>query len=504
MNEINGFSRRHFLRFVIIAVAAVSFFLAVEGFSAETPAATAKTKLWIGTATADITPDLPVVMASLNVAKTIESRCLAGVLALESREGDKVVDQAIMVSCDLCILPGVQDGFRQHMAGRLPGFDINKLFLAATHTHTSMMVSKSPYDAQDYGDAMQPKDYLPFLYERMAAAVVKAWESRSEGAVAWGVGHAVVGHSRRVIFADGGGEMCLYESGPNFLHVDGYEDHSVDILCFYDEDKKLKATAITLSCPAQILGGQNIISADFWHVVRESLRKRYGQDLCILGFCAPGGEMCPHLADRNRRKSEERMDRLRGLTRVQELGRRVVDAFDDAVEVIAKDIRTDVPLVHLVRQVDLPARIVTEAEYAVAKKTCDDMDAKKDKGRVEYYWRGYWQLVVDRYLAQQKGERRFFPIEMHVIRLGDVAIATNPFELFVDYSTQIQAHSAAEQTILIQLAAYPTVYTGYVPTQRAFNAGGYSTEVQVNMIGPEGAQALVNRTLEEINTLWSK
>ncbi len=59
-----------------------------------------------------------------------------------------------------------------------------------------------------------------------------------------------------------------------------------------------------------------------------------------------------------RKTSEARMDRIRGLTRTEELGRRVADAFFDVAGVIAKDIRTDVPLVHLVRQLDLPTRIV--------------------------------------------------------------------------------------------------------------------------------------------------
>ena len=160
-------------------------------------------------------------------------------------------------------------------------------------------------------------------------------------------------------------------------------------------------------------------------------------------------------------------------------------AFDDVAAVIAKDIRNDVPFAHLVRQLDLPARIVTADEYAAAKQTCDAMDAKPVKGHREWYWRYYQGLIVDRYLAQQKGQWKTFPAEIHVLRLGDVAIATNPFELFLDYGVQIQARSPAEQTFLIELAN-PFGYAGYVPTERAVKAGGYSAEVLVNMVGPEG------------------
>ena len=99
---------------------------------------------------------------------------------------------------------------------------------------------------------------------------------------------------------------------------------------------------------------------------------------------------------------------------------------------------------------------------------------------------------------------------MHVLRLGDVAIATSPFELYVDYGVQIQARSPAEQTFLIQLAAGP--WSGYLPTPRAvaggsFNASpmnNYSATVMSNRVGPEGGQALVDQTVEAINAMWAK
>ena len=459
-------------------------------------------ELLVGAATADITPEPPVVLAGMRVADTIQSRCTAGVLALESREADRAIDQAIMVSCDLCILPGIQEGFRKHVADRLPGFDINKLFLAATHTHTSMMVYKNQYDEKDYGDAVQPEEYVPLLYERMAEAVVKAWESRAPGAVAWGLGHAVVGCNRRAVYEDGRARMYGNTNDPEFRRIEGYEDHAVDVLCFYDHEKRLKATAITLACPAQS-APRGQVSADFWHDVRQLLRKRYGEHLCVLGFCAPAGDQSP--TPMFRKKSEARMDRLRGLTRTEELGRRIVEAFDDVAGVIAKDVRTDLPLVHLVRQVDLPAQIVTEAQCADAKTICDEMDAKKARGEAgtrRWYWRVYYGMVVDRYHAQQAGKRRIYPVELHVLRLGDVAIATNPFELYLDYGVRIQARSMAGQTILIQLASPPLGYAGYVPTPRAVKAAGYSAEVVVNMVGPEGAGVLVDRTVELIDYLW--
>ncbi len=330
---------------------------------------------------------------------------------------------------------------------------------------------------------------------------------RTVGAVAWGLGHAVVGLNRRLVYADGHAEMLGNTNDPNFRHVEGYEDHSVDILCFYDPQQRLKATAISVACPAQMSQGETVVSADFWHTARQMLRERYGQDLCVLGFSAPAGDQCPHLSIRG--KSEARMDQLRGVSRTQELGRRVAESFFDVADVIAKDIRATAPLAHLVQPIDLPTRKITPPEYAIARQVCAEIDAKPERAGWDTWVRKLYADVCDRYQAQQTGPH-VFAMELHVLRLGDVAIATSPFELYVDYGVQIQARSAAEQTFLIQLAAAGQEDPGYVPTLRAVDGGNfttspmnnYSATVMSDIIGPEGGQTLVDRTVEAIRGLF--
>lgn len=468
-------------------------------------------ELWFGAATADITPKPPIPLTgntSVRIARDIESRLTANVLALESREEGRVMDQAIMVSCDLCVIrPGIQEGFRRHLAGRLTGFDLEKLFLAATHTHTAPVLLQDRYDEKDYGDAMQPKEYVPWLYERMAQAVVKAWEGRAKGSVAWGLGHAVTSHNRRMVYVDGTAKMYGAVDTPEFRGIEGYEDHGVHVLCFYDPKKLLKAAAISMATTAQAAGGSKV-SSDFWDAARRFIHERHGKEVCVLGFCAAAGDMTPR-AHVNK-KSEDRMGKLRGLAYGEEIGRRVAAAFDDVAGVIAKDIRTDVPLIHRVKRIELPARIIAKAEYAVAKKVCEEIDGRKTRQKTDAWARHFYGLVVERYLAQQKGGWNSYPMELHVLRLGDMAIATNPFELFVDYGVQIQARSPAVQTFLIQLATSGPHPSYYVPTPRAVAGGdlnekpftNYSATATHNMIGPEGAQALVDRTVAELDELW--
>ncbi|MDY0165771.1 MAG: hypothetical protein RBS80_04460 [Thermoguttaceae bacterium] len=468
-------------------------------------------ELWIGTAMADITPDRPVPLTgntTVRIGREVHSRLVANVLVLESRDGQQSLDQAILIACDLCVIrPGIQEGFREHLAGRVPGLDLNKIVLAATHTHAAPVLLQDRYDEAEYADAMQPKEYVPWLYEQLAQAVVKAWEGRTPGAVAWGLGHAVAGHNRRLVYADGTARMHGKTDDPEFRGVEGYEDHGLHVLCFYDSQKQLIAAALGPATTAQAEGSGKV-SADFWHDVRQLIHQRHGEDVCVLGFCAPAGDQTPR--PQVSRRAEQRMMELRGLTRSQEIGRRVANAFDDVAEVIAKEIRTDVPLVHHVEQIELPARIVTDEEYAVAKRVCDEIDAKETRGKSDKWTRGLYGLIAERYLAQQEGNAKTFEMELHVLRLGDVAIATSPFELFVDYGVQIQARSPAVQTFLIQLATNARQHGYYLPTPRAIAGGelnekpftNYSATVMTGIVGPEGGQVLVDRTVEAIRKLW--
>ena len=107
--------------------------------------------------------------------------------------------------------------------------------------------------------------------------------------------------------------------------------------------------------------------------------------------------------------------------------------------------------------------------------------------------------VVKRFEKQRTDPQPKYEIELHVLRIGDVALCTNPFELFTDYGIRIQARSKALQTFVIQLVGAGS----YLPTEKAVRGGSYSAIVQSNVVGPEGGQILVDRTVELINGLWS-
>jgi hypothetical protein len=278
----------------------------------------------------------------------------------------------------------------------------------------------------------------------------------------------------------------------DFRGIEGPEDQGVEVLFFWDGGGKLIATAVNVACPSQEVEGASTVDADFWHEVREALKAKHGNDLQVLGWTGAAGDQSPHLM--YRKQSEERMRRLRKLTRLEELAKRIVSAWEEAYEGARQEQNADVTLIHRVETVDLPVRMVTDEEAVGARKEVETNS--KDPNR---RWIAAWhQEVIDRYDRQKTGKVEPYRMELHAIRLGDVAIATNPFELFTQYGIQIKSRGRALQTFVVQLSGPGT----YLPTAVAVQGGGYSAIVASSVVGPEGGRVLVDRTVELINSLW--
>ncbi len=464
---------------------------------------TSRAELLVGTASTDITPDEPVPLCGqfhLRVSQSTETPITANVLALESRDGARSVDLAIMVSCDVVYIPAdVLEMVRQEVTKRLPDLETLKIFLAATHTHTAPELLLGKWVLPEEG-VMSVEQYRTFFAERVADAVVKAWEGRAAGSVSWGLGHAVVAYNRRAVYANGSARMYGPTNVPEFRGLEGYEDHDVPVLFAWNAAGELIGMAVNVSCTSQEVESRSAVNADFWHPVREALHQKYGDQVCVLGWTGAAGDQSPHLM--YRKAAEERMRNLRGLTRLEEIARRVVRAVDEAYEVVKEDRHAEVPLVHKVETVRLPMRLVTEGEYAEAKSGVEQAAAqieKDPKAADRVYRRMKWyEVTVNRFEAQKTDPRPMHETELHVVRIGDAVVCTNQFELFTEFGIRIKARSKAVQTFVVQLVGPGT----YLPTERAVRGGHYSAIVHSNLVGPEGGQVLVDRTVELIDSMW--
>ncbi len=460
-------------------------------------------ELLVGTARTNITPDQPVAVSgqfALRIARDVESPLMASVIALESGRDDHPHDMAIMVACDLVyITDEVLGHVRDEVHKRLPDRDTAKIFLNATHTHTAPVTIVGKYLIPTEG-VIQVQDYVAFFAERVADAIAAAWNGRQPGSVSWGLSHAVVAQNRRAVYADGSAQMYGNTTRPPFRGLDGYEDHDIGTLFFWNQTGELIGAAVNVACPSQEVEGRSAVNADFWHPVREALKARHGKQLCVLGWTGAAGDQSPHLM--YRKAADERMRKLRGLTRLEEIARRIVRAVDEAYDAVKDDRHSDGPLVHKVEKLRLPMRVVTPSEYAAAKAAVEKAAAEMEKdpqAAKRLYRRMKWyEVTVERFERQKSDPPPTCDMELHVLRIGAAAVCTNRFELFTDYGICIKARSQAVETFVVQLVGPGT----YLPTKKAVRGGHYSAIVESSLVGPEGGQILVDRTVETINSMW--
>lgn len=465
-------------------------------------------EIYIGKSEANISPTLPVALMgqfNLRIAHTAATPLTANIVALESREGSKSLDAAIFVSCDLVYIPTpLLSMIRIEVSKQLPGFDGNKIILNATHTHTAPVLEdnldESSFLYKIPGGVSPVSAYRALFVKNVADAIVKAWNSRSPGSVSWGLNRAAIPYNRRASYADNTTAMYGKTNVPEFRNLEGYEDHDINSLFFWNKEGKLIAMSIDVACPAQEVEGRSEVNADYWHPVRMALKEKFGNDLTVLGWIGAAGDQSPHIM--YRKAADERMLKLSNKTRMQDIAERVVSAVEESYKTVKDDQYRNLQLVHKVEKIKLPVRIITEKEYEESKIVRDEaaaLIAKDPKAADQQYAKMTWFGDVLKRYEKQKANPDY-ETEIHVLRIGDAVICTNQFELFTDYGIRIQARSKALQTFVVQLAGPGT----YLATEKAIRGGGYSAVCQSNVVGAEGGQILVDRTVKLIDEMWAE
>ena len=492
-------------------------------------------KLNVGWAEVSITPSKRIALAGQfaeRISEYVETPITVTALAVTDGE-----EQLIICSCDLVSIgENLMEAVREEVGAKNSEIDTDKIIISAIHSHTSHVYSrgksntskriKEIFDSylppeKQYRAKVSPKgedfmdadEALEFLIDRISQAILKAWENRKDAKYAQGFGRAAVGMCRRVCYSDGSAKMWGDTNMASFTELEGGSDSGIEMLFFYDENDNLTGVVANVACPAQVLEHRMFISSDYWGKVKRLLREKYGKDLFVLGLCSAAGDQCPRdlirwvnpetpIDDPNierndyiERNADPSMFDIEGSNLV---GRRIVNEIDMALERVHTKYDEAV-LKHEKLTVDLPLRRVTPAQYEHAKEALGQYADKVvdhinfDDNAKMYIHTG----TIIRY--EEQHTRDIYPVEVHIARLGNIAIATNPFELFLDYGNRIRARSRARQTILIQLACGRG---GYLPTKKAEQGSHYSAYVSSGNVGHEGGEMLVRKTTEEINKMF--
>ena len=471
--------------------------------------------LKVGWAMADITP---VKSAALRgqfndrFSNEVRSPLTTTALAVESVGGAKALPACfIMISFDsVASSAAIQEMVRQKFAQRVKGFDPKNIFIMAIHTHTA------PYFARNDGglafswpsynpDIITPEEYADFMTTRMCDAAVEAWEKRQKGGMSHQLSYAVIGHNRWVVYDNGSARM-YGDSNTVFLSgLEGPTDPGVELLYFWNEDKALTGIVANVACPSQVVESEYYISPDYWGEVRKRVWETFGSQVFVLPMCGAAGDQSPRDMVR-RGRGDKNMYAEEGLV---EISTRILNAIQYKYKDAQQDIDFSPVVKHTLKNIALPLARVSKDEYesaiikfdAILKKYSLDKDHFSKDG-VEF------DDLVALFEAEgaiarfnEMNQSPVWLVESHFVRIGAVAICTNPFELYTEYGLRIKARSIATQTLIAQLACDDG---GYLPTDRAIKGGHYSAAVASGKVGPESGKLYVDYTVGYINGLWDE
>ncbi len=475
------------------------------------------------------------------ISQYTEKPLTATAMAVEAKGEQMVLCSTDLVSVTIVLLEKVRTLLKDNKSG----LDTSKIVVSAIHTHTGpgytgrgvnsatrgkknsfrtqledFLPAGKKYvesaDTTENPNIMSDDELLEELSSKIAKVILDAWNNRKEASFVNAFGRAAVGMCRRVSYTDGSAQMWGDTDNEAFSCLEGGNDSGVELLYVFDCEQKLTGIVTNLACPAQCVQHRNFISPDFWGEVKMLLRKHFGEKLFLLPLCGAAGDQCPvdlirfvepesDVNDPNikrnnpsKRKADPSMFDIKGMQKVgKRIANEIIEVYNEGFE---NDIK-DAEFVHKVNIFNLPLRRATLDEENAAKEAVYDY-LKEKTGDVDFNDAATLQvhLGILKRIALQN-EMDIVPVESHIIRLGNIAICTNPFELFLDYGNQIKARSRAEQTFIIQLA---NGSEGYLPTEKAEKGGHYSAFISSGTVGHKGGEQLVRETLTHINEMWKQ
>lgn len=478
-----------------------------------------KEELLAGWGEADITPDEQVVelfgQYYERLSQGIHSRLKT--VALVLARGDKRV---IMVSIDCAGAPAdLCRRLEQAIAGRVPELSAAALIVNATHTHNAPSLERGFNWWEPDPKALTCEAFRNRVEAKVIEAVEGAWKSRQPSGMANVLDYARAGHCRRAVYSDGTAEMYGRTDRDDFIGMEGCEDSGVDLMFFFDTRRRPTGVIVNLACPSQVMESTYVISSDFMGALRERLKAEYGPDFRTLCQVSAAGDQSPRDLTRNYRGEPD----FWHADGVEALAERLLAAVKRAYLRAFGTIVTDPVLAHKVVPLSLPKRRVSEMEYEAARREVARLEAIRDSagayrdfcatvhrnekipGRpgphddklMHFVLIRNAEAVVNRHKEQATAPDVLVPVS--VVRLGNAAFASNPFELYLEFGQRLKARSLAEQTFVVQLA---NGVGGYLPSRRAEELGGYGGLVINGQIGSAGGSKLVDETLAAVRSLW--
>lgn len=409
-------------------------------------------QLEIGVAKRVITPEIGSWQQGSGVVRrgtTIHSELEANGVYLSNSE-----TQILMISCDL---GGLGYGFEVELReaiGVAVGISPRDVIISATHAHGGPSVLKHNY--------LMPIDteYMAHLKDWLVDLAKEAVNSVQPGKIGWSAGELLIGHNRRFTWADGTHTMYGDATREDFTGLEGPVDPQHTAIFATDLNGKLLAILYNNTTHMSTFYGKGVFSAGFVGEVRKNFRREFNDgNLSILFLNGAQGDIggITDRLDPNRQSEtdEEKIERL---------GEMVFDKTINLYENVVFD--EDPVLKHIYKDIKVGIRLPSTERLLEAREVLSKIDAGENIRGMEMI-KAYGAIR----LQEAYGSHPFELIPIHAIRIGELAIVTQPFELYSQFGLDMKRRSPVSTTMVVGLA---DGFHGYCPTINGILGGGYS------------------------------
>ena len=369
------------------------------------------------------------------------------------------------------------------------GLPPENLLMAATHTHSS--VSARGSDRFDYNPVLD--EYQSFLVSRIVDGVKRAINNLEPARIGWGGGdeprhvsnrrwHMKAGFNLSNPF---GGQDKVRMNPPRGKMLDrpaGPTDPEVSIVSVQAKDGR--PIALLANYSLHYVGGvpKGHLSADYFGMFADRIQQLLGADRKsppFVGIMSNGTS-----ADINNIDFTGTRPRRQPYEQIRIVANDVADAAFKAVKEIKH--KDWVPLGAAAKELKLLVRrpsqpLVDRANRILASPKAKDPNTT-DKEVI------YAKRTLK--LAKFEPSTEVF---IQALRIGDLGIASMPFEVFAEIGLDIKEHSPFQDSFTIELA---NGTFGYLPTPEQHRLGGYETWLGTCWVEIQASEKITRTVLD--------
>lgn len=372
----------------------------------------------------------------------------------------KVDDTEVAItSCDLCVIPRELVLRIRELASGWSGIPKDNIMVSATHTHTGPVTAGLLAGEVDSG-------YVDLLTRKVATSIFMAKKNLREAIIKVGRGKEdSIVFNRRYLMKDGTVVTNPSKLNPDIVKPAGPVDPELLTVLVESTEGDPIALIVNYANHIDTIGGTGI-SSDYPGVMARIL-KRFLGDMPVLFLNGAEGDI-NHI-DVNDPTPQG------GYGEAERIGKILAGAL---IKVLSKMDSIRERLKIKTSLLKIPLRKPSKEDIERAKRLLSEVAESKSK-ELTAFDLAKGSIEIERVYAKEilllsQLDRDLEELELQSISLGDLALVGIPGEPFVEIGLAIKEKSPFRYTGIVSLA---NGYSGYIPTEKAFDEGGYEARL---------------------------